>query len=123
MEDNVIVEITRVRDDERLDRDFELDRDTKVRIFAIGEGVRGDMADLGWIKDLDRNKVVWEMTYRTSDHAGGADKNLMYNETMTLPKGHYRVYYRTDGSHSYRDWNSSPPYDQEKYGITLYREK
>ena len=106
-----------------LNKNFQLDKETKIRILAIGEGSRGDMADYGWIKDVDKNRVVWEMTYRTSDNAGGADKNRMFNDTITLPKGNYRVYYETDGSHSYRDWNDSPPYDQEKYGITIYREK
>lgn len=30
------------------------------------------------------------------------------------------VYYRTDGSHSFDDWNASPPKNQRDYGITLY---
>lgn len=34
----------------------------------------------------------------------------------------YRVFYETDGSHSYRDWNSTPPRDPERYGITLIKE-
>lgn len=123
MDENVIVEITRVRDDERLSKSFTLDKETKIRILAIGEGFRNEMADYGWIKNTDNNKVVWEMTYRTSEHAGGADKNRMFNDTITLPKGNYKVFYETDGSHSYRDWNAGPPYDQEKYGITIYKEK
>lgn len=123
MEKNVIAEITRVRDNERIDKSFSLEKESTIRILAVGEGTRGDMADYGWIKDIDRNKTVWEMTYRMSTHAGGADKNRMFNDTIILPKGNYKVYFETDGSHSYKDWNSSPPYDQEKYGITLYREK
>lgn len=123
MDDNVVVEITRVRDDERLSKSFSLDKETKVRILAIGEGFRNEMADYGWIKNTDNNKIVWEMTYRTSEHAGGADKNRMFNDSITLPKGNYKVFYETDGSHSYRDWNAGAPYDQEKYGITVYKEK
>lgn len=120
--DRVVVEIVRVRDDENLTESFTLDRDTKLRVFALGEGSDGEMVDYGWIKNTETGKVVWEMTYRNTDDAGGARKNRMYNDTIILPKGSYRIYYETDGSHSYRHWNASPPHDQERYGISLYKE-
>ncbi|MHC1705873.1 MAG: hypothetical protein AB9846_18380 [Tenuifilaceae bacterium] len=116
----VAVEITKVRDDERISKDFTLDKETKVRIYAIGEGVDGDMVDLGWIKNRTTGKVVWEMSYRTTESAGGAEKNRMFDGTILLPAGSYSVYYETDNSHSFRDWNDSPPYDQEHYGISIY---
>ena len=50
-------------------------------------------------------------------------ENRLFNDVITLRAGEYRVYYETDGSHSYRDWNSSPPDDVEKYGITIMNEK
>ena len=99
-----------------------MDKDTNLRIFALGEGVDGDMVDYGWIKNTDTGKVVWEMTYRNTDAAGGASKNRMYNDTIILPKGSYKVYYETDGSHSYRRWNASPPRDPERYGISLLKQ-
>jgi hypothetical protein len=120
--DKVLVEIVRVRDDESLNEAFTLDKDTNLRIFALGEGVDGDMVDYGWIKNTETGKVVWEMTYRNTDSAGGATKNRMYNDTIILPKGTYKVYYETDGSHSYRKWNASPPRDPEHYGISLIKE-
>ncbi|MGD8781413.1 MAG: hypothetical protein PVH88_20915 [Ignavibacteria bacterium] len=120
--DKVIAAIVRVRDDRYISKKFELDEDTRVRIIAIGEGDRGEMYDYGWIKDLDRNRIVWEMTYRKTDHAGGAKKNRIIKDTIILPKGEYKLYYETDGSHSYRDWNSSPPREAERYGITLLYE-
>jgi hypothetical protein len=120
--DKVVVEIVRVRDDENLSESFTLDRDTNLRIIALGEGVDGDMVDYGWIKNIETGKVVWEMTYRNTDAAGGASKNRMYNDTIILPKGSYKVYYETDGSHSYRNWNASPPRDPERYGISLMKE-
>ena len=43
----------------------------------------------------------------------------MYNDVIILPKGNYKVYYETDGSHSYRDWNASPPYDPDHWGLTI----
>ncbi|MFO7446853.1 MAG: hypothetical protein R6W90_10835 [Ignavibacteriaceae bacterium] len=120
---NVAGEIVRVRDNDFESREFTLDKETKIRIYAIGEGVRSSMADYGWIEEDATGKTVWEMIYRKTDHAGGASKNRMINEVITLPKGKYRIYYETDGSHSYRDWNSAPPDDQERYGITLTYEK
>ncbi|MEM6523416.1 MAG: hypothetical protein AAF693_06485 [Bacteroidota bacterium] len=117
--DKVLVEILRVRDREYLKETFTLKEDTRLRIKAIGEGSDGDMHDYGWIENRNTGRVVWEMTYRNSDYAGGARKNRMYNDVVILPKGEYRVYYESDGSHSYRDWNASPPRDQESYGISL----
>jgi len=120
---DVIAQIVRVRDDEYLKKSFTLEKDTKVRIIALGEGTSYDMADYGWIKNSDTRKVVWEMTYRKTEHAGGASKNRMFNDTILLKAGEYTLYFETDGSHSYRDWNSTPPKNPEMYGITLLREK
>ena len=116
---NEIVEIVRVGDNERLQRTFDLNNETKIKVYALGEGFSGGMADYGWIENAVTGKVVWDMSYRRTDYAGGANKNRMINETITLPAGKYYVYYRTDGSHSYRDWNDDPPSDQDDYGITL----
>ncbi|HEY0651837.1 MAG TPA: hypothetical protein VGD65_01875 [Chryseosolibacter sp.] len=119
---DVVVEILRVRDDEQFSETFTLDRDTNLRIFAIGEGDDDELVDYGWIRNTDTGKVVWEMTYRNTEPAGGAAKNRLFNGTIILPKGTYKVYYETDGSHSYRDWNASPPRDPERYGITITKE-
>ncbi len=119
---SALAEITRVRDDARKSKTFTLERETKVRIIALGEGDRDDMYDYGWIKNMDTGQVVWEMTYRKTEHAGGARKNRLFNGTIILDKGEYKVYYTTDGSHSYGDWNSSPPHDQELYGIIISKE-
>ena len=67
------------------------------------------MDDYAWIEEAGTGRVVWEMTYRMTEHAGGAKKNRMFNDTIRLDKGEYVVYYETDGSHSYEDWNASPP--------------
>ncbi|MFQ5770315.1 MAG: hypothetical protein ACE5HX_07250, partial [bacterium] len=87
---------------------------------TIGEGTDGRMFDYGWIEDAEQRKVVWEMTYRKTNHAGGAKKNRLFDDTIFLKKGEYIVYYETDDSHSYNDWNSAPPYDPVNWGITVY---
>lgn len=119
-EENVLAEIVKVRDREYEKRRFTLKRDSKIRIYAIGESDGGRMDDGGWIRNRTTGKVVWEMTYRNTESAGGAKKNRVFDGTVLLPKGEYTVYYETDGSHSYRDWNASPPRDQEHYGISIY---
>jgi hypothetical protein len=99
---------------------FTLKEDARFRIYAIGEGDGGEMFDYGWIVNGKTLETVWEMDYRDTDHAGGADKNRIIDEEIVLPKGSYVVYFVTDGSHSYEDWNMLPPYDPRYWGITLW---
>jgi len=119
---NIISEIVKVQDDEDLEESFTLSKESKVRILAIGEGGRSGMDDYGWIED-NEGDVIWKMTYRKTDNAGGASKNRIFNRTITLEAGKYTLHYTTDGSHSYGSWNSSPPENQDNYGITLLLEK
>lgn len=121
--ENVIVEITKVRDDRTITKTFTLERETKIRILAIGEGSKYEMSDYAWIDNETNGKNVWEMTFRRTEHAGGASKNRITDEVIILPKGKYKVYYRTDDSHNYNDWNEAPPRNAESYGITIFYEK
>ena len=118
---SIIAEITTVRDDDRVEKRFRLDRATEIRVYALGEGTGRDMDDFGWIEDAKTRKTVWEMTYRTTEHGGGAAKNRRFDGTITLPAGEYILKYETDGSHSFGDWNADPPDDPEAWGITLFR--
>jgi hypothetical protein len=119
---NTVAEILHVRDDEDRFQTFTLTRDTRLRVIALGEGSDDDMNDFGWIENTASGRTVWDMTYRSTTHGGGASKNRLFNDIIILPKGEYKVHYQTDGSHAYRDWNDSPPADQEKYGISIYKE-
>jgi len=115
-----IVRLTRLGDDESVKQGFRINRPIQVRIYALGEGSQGEMNDYGWIENLETGEVVWEMRYNRTRHAGGARKNRMFDEVMTLPAGSYMVYFVTDGSHSYRDWNAAPPYNPSSWGITIF---
>ncbi len=117
---SILAQLTRMRDHDHERKSFALKRDTDVRIYAIGEGRNGDMFDYGWIEDAKTGKVVWEMTYRMTEHAGGASKNRLYDDVISLKAGEYVLHYETDDSHSFNDWNSDPPHDPVNYGITLY---
>ncbi|MEQ9402186.1 MAG: hypothetical protein RIM99_01265 [Cyclobacteriaceae bacterium] len=118
---NALVEILMVRDDEYIRETFTLDEGTDVRIQAVGEGSDGEMHDYAYIRD-ESGRVVWEMEYRDSDWAGGANKNREFNDKIYLKKGTYRVVYKTDGSHSYERWNASAPDDPEMWGIVILKE-
>jgi hypothetical protein len=117
---SILAQLTQMRDHDHERKNFTLKRDTEVRIYAIGEGRNDDMFDYGRIEEANTGKVVWEMTYRMTEHAGGASKNRMYDDVISLKAGEYVLHYETDDSHSFNDWNSDPPHDPVNYGITLY---
>jgi hypothetical protein len=117
-----LVDLTGVHDSRFLDQPFKLTKESVVHIYAIGEySFSGrEFADYGWIQDAATGKVAWEMDYRNTEHAGGARKNRMFDGNVTLPKGEYIAYYLTDDSHSYNDWNDSPPFDPAAWGLAIY---
>jgi hypothetical protein len=116
---NILVQIVRVGDDEEREKQFTLDRDRNIRIYAIGEG-REEMYDYAWIEDYNTGRTVWKMRYRDTRNAGGARKNRLFDGTIRLKKGKYVVYYVSDDSHSYGDWNDDPPRDRRSWGVTIY---
>ncbi len=118
---NILARITRVGNSERRRVRFSLDKKTKVNIYALGEGMSGDMYDYAYIIDLESGRDVWEMRYRRSDHAGGANKNRIVRDDIKLGPGEYEVVYESDGSHSFGRWNASPPRDQMNWGVTISR--
>lgn len=111
--------ITEVGDNAEERRRFTLASPTKVKVHAVGEGTRYEMVDYGWIEDARTGDIVWEMTYRKTSHAGGADKNREVDQVILLDKGEYILHYETDDSHSFPDWNSTPPDDPMSWGITV----
>lgn len=117
----VLAELARMGDNEDARTTFRLDQETTVRIYALGEGSGDDMYDHAWLEVAGTGRVVWEMTYRTSEHAGGASKNRVYDGTLQLPAGSYVLRYESDGSHSYDEWNSDPPDDPEGWGVVIRR--
>jgi hypothetical protein len=117
----VVAELTRMKDGQRSRRFFALDHPTTLAIHAVGEGVGGDMVDYGWIEEEKSGAKVWEMTYKATVDAGGARKNRLFDGAVKLPAGRYVVFFETDGSHAFGDWNADPPDDPEGWGIALRR--
>ena len=118
---DIIAQLTKIGDDERVRKQFQLDRTSRIRIICIGEGDWDEMYDYGWIEDIQSGHKVWVMRYNHTEHAGGAKKNRKIDTIITLKPGTYTVNFRSDDSHSYYDWNARPPRDEESWGITVYR--
>jgi hypothetical protein len=124
-DDNVLAAIVMVGDDARAGKEFTIAEPTTVRIIALGEGLQGRMWDYGWLRrhdsSLGKGVLVWRMHYEDTTHAGGADKNRRADVLVDLEPGEYEVHYRSDDSHSFREWNDAPPDDPHLWGITVYR--
>ena len=119
---SILAQAVGIRDDDRVQKRFSLERAADVKVYAVGEASGREMADYGWIEDAQGHRV-WEMTYKSTQHAGGASKNRRFEGTIHLPPGQYIVGYETDDSHAFGDWNADPPDDPEGWGITVSRMK
>ena len=107
--------------DQEARRTFTLDRETALRIVAVGEIIRTNRYDYGWITDDRADDLVWEMTRSNTEPAGGSRKNRRFEGTVTLPAGTYTVHFTTDDSHAYGDFSQGAPDDPEAWGITVER--
>ena len=116
---DLLVRLVRAGDDERLRRSFTVSQSERVRIYALGEGLSGEMYDYGYIVDKSSGRRIWEMTYDRTDHAGGHDKNRLVDEQLTLEPGSYEAIYVTDDTHSFAGWNGPRPRDPLSWGMTV----
>lgn len=116
-----LVDLTQVRDDELVSEGLKVSSEIEVRVLCLGEASgNDDLVDYGWIINAATREKVWEMDSWDAEHAGGADKNRMQQDRVTLPPGDYIVYYVTDDSHSYRDWNAARPHEDDLWGISVW---
>ncbi len=118
-DDRVILKMTGLRDNEFVSKNLKCKKDSNVRIYALGEGKRHEMYDYSWIINSKTHDKIWAMDYHNTEHAGGADRNRLYDGVIALKRGDYIVYCMTDDSHSSADWKDAPPYDRASWGITL----
>ena len=98
---------------------FRLKKPADLMIYSIGEGTDGKMFDYGWIIDAKTHERIWMMEEDETEYAGGARKNRLFKGQLHFNPGNYLVYYKTDDSHSYKEWNANPPYDPAFWGIVL----
>ncbi len=119
-EKQALVSIDGVGDYAYKEEAFRLEKNARIRIYALGEGVDGDMYDFGWISNRNTGEIVWKMRYHKTNHAGGAAKNRLFNDQIQLKAGDYLLHYQSDDSHSYEGWNDRPPQYPEKWGIAVF---
>lgn len=117
-----VVSLTGIGDDQLVSYAFTLDQPMRVLVYALGEGYtsRGRMFDYSWIVGTG-DREVWKMTADQTKHAGGSSKNRRAETVLDLDANvAYTVYYKTDGSHSYPDWNEDPPLHPNQWGVTIF---
>ena len=116
-----IVAWTQLRGEVEETHAFELDKEAKLHIVALGEITRyGNQYDYGWIERIDSGEIVWEMKLNNTISAGGAEKNRRFDGVVTLPPGQYLVHYKTDDSHHYEAFHEDAPEDAQAWGITIH---
>jgi hypothetical protein len=118
--EHLITEINTIKNFANENKQFRLTEETEILIFAIGEGLGSDMYDYGWIESVATGDTLWEMTMELTSHAGGAKKNRQVDTSMILPAGTYELNYKSDDSHSFNQWNATPP-EIAYYGIAIYK--
>ncbi len=120
-DDAEILAFERVPSNSFLRAELELRQDARLRILAVGEYWAREQAfaDGAWIETLDGCGRLWEMTLTNTEPAGGAKKNRIFDNEVTLKAGRYLVCYATDDTHAYGRWNMHPPFDPESWGIRL----
>jgi len=119
-EGQTIVSMIGIGDDETRSEGFVLKRPMDVRIYAIGEGPGERMVDYAWIFDAEHHKRVWTMRYEDTEHAGGGQKNRLFDGTIRLAAGSYVLYYKSDASHSADDWNTAAPAEARYWGVSVF---
>ena len=100
---------------------FPTQRDADLHIYAVGEhGSDSDeFADYGWIREARRQDGVGDD--RAQHPARGRrQKNRLFDGIVQLPAGDYVAYFVTDDSHSYDEWNTDAPFDEDAWGLALY---
>jgi ligand-binding sensor domain-containing protein len=109
-------------------KEFFLADSAHVLVFSQGEGrseFRGEpvmsMRDFGYIEEYESNDPIWQMTFKQSRYGGGAEKNRVQIDVLTLPKGKYRLRYQSDDSHGFGNWNNTPPDFPQDWGIQVFR--
>ncbi|MEI9920150.1 MAG: hypothetical protein WDO14_15355 [Bacteroidota bacterium] len=101
--------IDSVRNNEDRTVEIEIGTAGTYYVMAVGEGDRVSRADFSWIEN-DVKDTVWSFpALRESYYAGGAPKNRIKIQAVTLQPGKYKLRYKADDSHAFGSWNADAP--------------
>ena len=114
----LLIAIDSVREDAFVRAQFAVGRPLPTVVQALGELRRDEAFDYAWIED--DAEEVWKMEWAVSQPAGGASKNRQATAFLTLDPGTYTLYYRTDGSHDFGEFNADAPEHPGRWGVALF---
>jgi len=98
---------------------FDVARPVDVDLYMVGEATRNRSYDHGWVIDADTREPVWAFDWVRSQPAGGASRNRVVRERLTLPAGRYAAFFSRDGSHGPGSWQALPPNDPAAWGLSI----
>ncbi|WP_194775883.1 sensor histidine kinase [Pararhodonellum marinum] len=116
-----IASIEEVGDFQDLSQSLEIKEAGNYLVVSVGEGDFRSMADFGWLENEGKDTISGLVDFRRSYYAGGAAKNRIFMEQVSLEAGKYSLRYKTDDSHSFGKWNEDPPDRIPLYGIALIK--
>ncbi len=114
-----LMDLSKVGDSEFRQGTIELKETTKILVACMGEYNQGSL-DHGWIEN-ETGVKIWALNDQKFSRAGGAGKNKLQVDMITLERGRYNVFYRSDDTHSWNKWNDVAPDRPNLWGITLYK--
>lgn len=122
-----LASILQAGDFQDISKDFTITQKSNLLVVCLGEGrveylgeEIGELFDLGWIETTKGNNTIWKMNFNGAYYAGGAMKNRIKIDLLTLNPGKYRLRYISDDSHSYNSWNNHHPNRPKDWGIQLF---
>jgi serine phosphatase RsbU (regulator of sigma subunit)/ligand-binding sensor domain-containing protein len=116
-----LASILKVGDGKEIRQAFSIDRPRDYMVISVGEGSSSDSLqyDYGKIEN-ESGSVFWNgQPSKNSMNLGGAGKNKIIVDVVRLTPGKYNLYYKSDGSHSFGNWNAQPPIDSLLWGIQI----
>lgn len=123
-----IAKLTKVTNNADEIVEFNLRHDKRVHIIAAGElipeGISNNSADkkwvdYGWIERLGVSEPFWTMKRAETKAIGGLKRNQRFDGCISLPAGQYKLRYKSDGSHSFRQWDDNQKPDEDFWGIVV----
>lgn len=111
--------LLRVQNKQSREVTFTLDRPGRYLIVALGELSDQGAYDTGGLRMEQEGPVLWQLDQAETVHAGGAQRNRMAQQEIFLGAGTYTLFFQTDDSHAYGDFDNPPTYP-EHWGIALY---
>ena len=117
-----LVSISKVGNDEKINKSFSLERPRDYLIVSVGEGITtmNSLVDYGWLENEQGDEIWSAKSTNESYYLGGDLKNRITISIIRLNAGKYKLNYVSDDSHSYGKWNTEAPADSNLWGIQLF---